>query len=150
MGSAGDAGLVPDPAAGPAIGCGSVPGLRRPGSTGLGIRCAGGAAARCYRFVRATHISISFSCGLEGTYARTKIMSLFPEDRAREVALKSSQVVIDPTPWMGRDRTGPLLERIRTAMDEGRLVAFRYSDRKGLKMSIKSSCSYTGIFTYIS
>ena len=77
--------------------------------------------------------SIAAMSGPEGTYARAKIMSLLPEDWAREVALKSGQVVIDPTPWMGRDRTGPLLERIRTAMDEGRLVAFRYSDRKGLE-----------------
>lgn len=77
--------------------------------------------------------SIAAMSGPEGSYARAKIMSLLPEDRAREVALKSGQVVIDPTPWMGRDRTGPLLERIRTAMDEGRLVAFRYSDRKGLE-----------------
>ena len=33
--------------------------------------------------------SIAAMSGPEGTYARAKIMSLLPEDRAREVALKS-------------------------------------------------------------
>lgn len=75
--------------------------------------------------------SVASLSGAEGTHARAKIISLIPEDRARQVALRSGQIVIDPTPWIGRDRAAPLLERLKTAMDGQRLVSFRYSDRKG-------------------
>ncbi len=66
-----------------------------------------------------------------------KVKSLIPKEHHRELEIKSSQIKIDLTAWTGNKSFEPNLEKIKKALQESRLLAFRYyagnrmtSDRK--------------------
>lgn len=66
---------------------------------------------------------------LVGAFA--KVRSFIPAERAREIELKTSQLLIDLSPWTGNRNVQPYLETIKEAMQEQRLLSFDYLDRTG-------------------
>lgn len=62
-----------------------------------------------------------------------KVRSLVPADRAKDIELKTNQLYVDPSPWMGNRNIPPYLELIKTALKESRLLSFDYADRYGNK-----------------
>ncbi len=71
--------------------------------------------------------------GDELVNALAKVKSFIPADRAKEIELNANQIYIDLSPWMGNRNIEPYLEIIKTALKEGRLLTFEYSDRYGNK-----------------
>ena len=71
--------------------------------------------------------------GEELVNALAKVKSFIPADRAKDIELKSNQIAVDLTPWMGSRNTQPYLEMIKTALQESRLLSFEYEDRHGNK-----------------
>lgn len=69
--------------------------------------------------------------GDELVHAFAKVKSFIPADRAKDIEIRSNQISIDLSPWMGNRNIQPNLERIRTAIQESRLLAFEYVDRHG-------------------
>jgi len=63
--------------------------------------------------------------------AFAKVRSFIPADRAKEIELKSNQIYIDLSPWMGNKNIQPYLEIIKTALKESKLLSFDYADRYG-------------------
>ncbi|MNI13326.1 HTH domain protein [compost metagenome] len=76
------------------------------------------------------HSSMS---GEEILNAMAKIKGLIPKERIREIELRSNQILIDHTPWLGNKRLKLNLQDIKTALDERRLLSFTYSDQQGCK-----------------
>lgn len=66
-----------------------------------------------------------------------KVKGLIPEEQIREIELKSNQVVVDHTPWLGNKRLKLNLKDIRTALQERRFLSFQYSDQEGNKTQRK-------------
>lgn len=62
-----------------------------------------------------------------GTLA--KIKSLIPAEQVNEIELKSNQIMIDLTPWMGNKNLPVFLENIKTALQKQVHLSFQYSDR---------------------
>lgn len=67
--------------------------------------------------------------------AFAKVKSLIPVDRAKEIELKVNQVCIDLSPWMGNSKIQPYLELIRIALQENKLLTFKYIAHHGNKTS---------------
>ena len=65
------------------------------------------------------------------THALAKVRSFIPEEQARAIELKASQVVIDPRPWMGSGHIARHLDTIKEALQRSRLLAFTYTDGHG-------------------
>lgn len=65
--------------------------------------------------------------------ALAKVKSFIPADRAKDIAFKANQIFIDLSPWMGSRNVQPYLEKIKTALQENRLLSFEYEDRCGNK-----------------
>ncbi|WP_455618137.1 helix-turn-helix transcriptional regulator [Eisenbergiella sp.] len=65
--------------------------------------------------------------------ALAKVKSFIPADRAKDIALKANQIFIDLSPWMGNRNMQPYLGKIKTALQESRLLSFEYADRYGNK-----------------
>ncbi len=63
----------------------------------------------------------------------TKVKSFVPTDRAKDIEIKSNQIVIDLTPWMGNPNIQSYLEGIKTALHEKKLISFEYADQYGNK-----------------
>lgn len=63
--------------------------------------------------------------------ALAKVRSFIPAEKARDIELRANQICIDLSPWMGSRKTQRTLEIIKTALQQGRLLAFDYSDRHG-------------------
>lgn len=72
--------------------------------------------------------------GDELVNALAKVKSFIPADRAKDIELKASQIYIDLSPWMGNRNIQPYLEIIKTALQESKLISFRYAGRSGNKM----------------
>lgn len=70
-----------------------------------------------------------------------KIKGLIPAEQMREIELKSSQIAIDLSPWAGNKNLQPNLEEIKRALDERKLLSFKYSDFEG-KKSIRKVEAY--------
>lgn len=62
-----------------------------------------------------------------------KIKSFIPDDCAKEIELKSSQICIDLSPWMGNKNIQPYLEKLKVALQGNNLISFYYSDHHGNK-----------------
>lgn len=62
-----------------------------------------------------------------------KIKGLVPAEHIKDIELKSNQITIDLTPWMGNKNLQPNLEKIKAALNDRRLLAFDYSDRNNKK-----------------
>lgn len=71
--------------------------------------------------------------GDELVNALVKVKSLMPDDRANDIELKSNQIFIDLSPWMGNRNIQPYLETIKTALQESKLLFFEYADQHGNK-----------------
>jgi predicted DNA-binding transcriptional regulator YafY len=69
--------------------------------------------------------------GDELTNALAKVRSFIPADSAGAIAWKAEQIHVDLTPWVGNRDIPPYLERIKTALQESRLLSFAYVDRHG-------------------
>ena len=71
--------------------------------------------------------------GDELVNALAKVKSFIPADRAKDIEVKASQIYVELSPWMGNGTIQPYLERIKTAIQESRLLSFAYADRHGNK-----------------
>ena len=71
--------------------------------------------------------------GDELAHALAKVRSFIPAERARDIELRSNQVLIDLSPWTGSKTVQPYLELIKTALQENRLLSFEYLNRDGNK-----------------
>lgn len=60
-----------------------------------------------------------------------KIRAMLPTSQKEEITMKSGQVTIDPSPWMGSRNFRPRLELIRKGMDECRILSFHYVNSTG-------------------
>ena len=67
--------------------------------------------------------------GDEMINALAKVKSFIPADKAKDIEIKTNQICIDLSPWMGNRNTQPYLEMIKTAMQKSKLLAFEYRDR---------------------
>ena len=65
--------------------------------------------------------------------ALAKVKSFIPADRAKDIEVKTNQIYIDLSPWMGNRNIQAYLEMIKTALQESKLVSFEYLDRYGNK-----------------
>lgn len=79
--------------------------------------------------------------GDELVNALAKVKSFIPAERANDIKLKSNQIHIDLSPWMGNRNLQPNLETIKTAIQEKRLLSFEYADRHG-NMSARTAEPY--------
>lgn len=66
-----------------------------------------------------------------------KIKGLFPEEHIKEIELKSNQISIDLTPWIGNKDLKSNLEQIKKAMNDKKILIFNYFDSKGKKSNRK-------------
>lgn len=73
--------------------------------------------------------------GDELVNALAKVKSFIPTDRAKDIEVKTNQIFIDLNPWMGNRNIQTYLEIIKTALQENRLLTFKYSDRYGNRTS---------------
>ncbi|MDC7125685.1 MAG: YafY family protein [Spirochaetales bacterium] len=76
----------------------------------------------------------SLSCMIRGDEllnALSKVKSFIPADKAKDIELKTKQIYIDLSPWMGNRNIPPYLEIIKTALQENKLLSFVYIDSHG-------------------
>ena len=71
--------------------------------------------------------------GEELVNALAKVKSFIPADRAKDIELKTNQVLIDLSPWTRSRTVQPNLEIINRALQESRLLSFEYPDHQGNK-----------------
>ena len=64
-------------------------------------------------------------------HALAKVRSFIPEEQAKAIELKASQVCVDPSPWMGGGHIARHLDTIKEALQQSRLLAFTYTDGHG-------------------
>jgi len=69
--------------------------------------------------------------GDELVNALAKVKSFIPADTAKDIELKTHQLHIDLSPWMGNGNIQQYLEVIKTALHESKLLSFDYADRHG-------------------
>jgi len=60
--------------------------------------------------------------------AMAKIKSFIPKEKADEIELKASQIIIDMKPWYGNENIRPYLEILKTSLQKNKLVSFSYFD----------------------
>lgn len=65
--------------------------------------------------------------------ALAKVKSFIPADHAKDIEVKTNQLTIDLSPWLGNRNIQPYLEIIKAAMQENKLLSFDYSDTHGNK-----------------
>lgn len=63
--------------------------------------------------------------------ALAKVKSFIPDEKARDIEAKANQINLDVTPWIGNRNIQPYFEKIKTALQEKKLLSFAYSDRHG-------------------
>lgn len=66
-----------------------------------------------------------------------KVKGLVPAEKMRDIELKSNQINIDLTSWIGNKNLQPNLEEIKRALNEIKLLTFKYSDRSSKKSNRK-------------
>ncbi|MDR0991581.1 MAG: YafY family transcriptional regulator [Ruminococcus sp.] len=81
----------------------------------------------------------------ETTNALVKIKSLFPPEQASEIELKANQISIDVTPWFTDSTAVPIIEIIKTALTDSKLISFDYVGRFG-KKTARTVESYQLVF----
>lgn len=62
-----------------------------------------------------------------------KVRSFIPADKANDIELKTNQLCIDLSPWIGNRNIQTYLEIIKTALQDCRLVSFEYIAHHGEK-----------------
>ncbi|WP_040984064.1 helix-turn-helix transcriptional regulator [Oceanobacillus jeddahense] len=65
--------------------------------------------------------------------ALAKVKSFIPVDRVDEIKLKTDQIHIDLSQWIGYRNVQSYLEIIKIALQENKLLSFEYADRHGIK-----------------
>lgn len=65
--------------------------------------------------------------------ALAKVKSFIPVDRVDEIKLKTDQIHIDLSQWIGYRNVQAYLEIIKIALQENKLLSFEYADRHGNK-----------------
>ena len=71
--------------------------------------------------------------GSEFINALAKVKSFIPADKANDIELKTNQICIDLSAWIGNQNTQSYLEIIKTAIQDCRLVSFEYIAHHGKK-----------------
>jgi len=66
-----------------------------------------------------------------------KIKGLFSDEQIADIELKSNQITIDLTPWIGNKNMKLNLDKIKKALNEKRLLFFEYSNNAGKKSNRK-------------
>ncbi|NFA99798.1 YafY family transcriptional regulator [Clostridium botulinum] len=68
-----------------------------------------------------------------------KVKSLLPKDQFRDIELKSNQITIDLTTWMGNKSFQPNLEKVKRALNDSKYLSFEYygGNRKKEKRCIE-------------
>lgn len=69
----------------------------------------------------------------ELVHALAKVKSFIPADRAKDIELKANQIRIDLSTWMGNRNMQPYLEMIKSALQENKLLTFKYIAHHGNK-----------------
>lgn len=68
-------------------------------------------------------------------HAITKIRSLIPVANVKAIDLKVKQIHIDLNPWLGNKNIQAIIDIIRRALDDQKLLTFDYTDRHGRQSS---------------
>lgn len=71
--------------------------------------------------------------GNELINALAKVKSFIPADKVHDIELKTNQICIDLSTWMGNQNTQVYLDIIKTALQDCRLVSFEYIAHHGKK-----------------
>ncbi len=71
--------------------------------------------------------------GDELVNALAKVKSFIPAEKAKDIAVKTDQIYIDLSPWMGNQNTQPYLETIKAALQDCKLLFFGYTAHHGNK-----------------
>ncbi|SHK84867.1 Predicted DNA-binding transcriptional regulator YafY, contains an HTH and WYL domains [Anaerocolumna jejuensis DSM 15929] len=66
-----------------------------------------------------------------------KVKGLIPAEQMKDIELKSNQIIIDNTPWLGNEVLRLRVDAIKTAINENRFISFNYFDRLGNKTQRK-------------
>lgn len=69
--------------------------------------------------------------GNELVNALAKVKSFIPADQVKEIELRANQICIDLSPWIGNRNIEQNMEKMKTALQENRLISFTYTDRHG-------------------
>ena len=71
--------------------------------------------------------------GGELANALEKVKSFIPAEKAKDIEIKSNQICIDLSPWIGNQNIQPYLETIKAALQNCRLLSFEYIAHHGNK-----------------
>ena len=74
--------------------------------------------------------------GDELVNALAKVKSFIPAEKAKDIEIKTNQICIDLSPWIGNRNIRPYLETIRTALQDCKLLSFEYTAHRGNKVAI--------------
>ncbi len=73
--------------------------------------------------------------GNELVNALAKVKSFIPADKAKDIEIKTNQICIDLSPWMGNKNIQQSLEIIKIALQQSKLLSFEYVAHHGNKTS---------------
>lgn len=62
-----------------------------------------------------------------------KVKSLIPDGEEKDIEIKTGQIRIDLSPWIGNRNIQPYLETIKTALQDHKLLRFEYMAHRGNK-----------------
>lgn len=71
--------------------------------------------------------------GEEVIQTLTKVRSVIPAEKVKDIEIRASQIHIDLNPWMGNRNIQPYLEIIKAALQQNKLLLLKYIDRHGNK-----------------
>lgn len=71
--------------------------------------------------------------GDELVNALAKVKSFIPAEKAKDIEIKTNQICIDLSPWIGNQNIQPYLETIKSALQNCRLLSFAYIAHHGNK-----------------
>lgn len=71
--------------------------------------------------------------GNELVNALAKVKSFIPADKAKDIEIKTNQIRIDLSPWLGNRNIQPYLQTIKTALEDHKLLFFEYIAYHGNK-----------------
>ena len=71
--------------------------------------------------------------GDELVNALAKVKSFIPAEKAKDIEIKTNQICIDLSPWIGNQNIQPYLEAIKAALQNCRLLSFEYITHHGNK-----------------
>lgn len=71
--------------------------------------------------------------GDELVNALAKVKSFIPAEKAKDIEIKTNQICIDLSPWIGNRNIKPYLETIKAALQNCNLLSFEYTAHRGNK-----------------